>query len=320
MCLTELIMTVEKESMEVVKFMTLFQRLRGWIDDEPAELERLANDDVSVLHLCNELFGAATFISMNERRRRQLFAAPVDPKFIAAWRDYEERYASPIAGAFLLALGNERQKTEKRPPRDFLWETADEDAKGEAYGIENALDFAEDQATQDWRDFPEGFREGIVDGIATWRRLKEESGFDLRGIFRRRELVPFVLIPRHVSKSHGDAEKLSLLTHLQQAHDAFVFGVPFAALALMRSILEVTLTKHYRAEGEDLNEKIAFCRDLPPGASKWVLHDMRRLANDVLHFNNEQVRLPQDFEKESFDPALCLARAHRGCPDVALVM
>ena len=50
--------------------------------------------------------------------------------------------------------------------------------------------------------------------------------------------VPLVLIPRHVSKSHGEAEKLSLLTHLQQARDAFVFGVPFAALALMRSILK----------------------------------------------------------------------------------
>ena len=137
-----------------------------------------------------------------------------------------------------------------------------------------------------------------MDSIATWRRLKEESGFDLSGIFRRRELVPFVLIPRHVSKSHGEAEKLSLLTHLQQARDAFVFGVPFAALALMRSILEATLTKHYRAEGEDLNDKIPFCRDLPRGASKRVLHDLRRLANDVLHFNNEQVRLPQDFEKE----------------------
>jgi hypothetical protein len=97
---------------------------------------------------------------------------------------------------------------------------------------------------------------------------------------------------------NGDAEKLSLLTHLQQAHDAFVFGVPFAALALMRSILEVTLTKHYRAEGKDLEEKITHCRNLPPGAPKCDLHKIRRLANDVLHFNNEQVRLPQDFERE----------------------
>ena len=65
-----------------------------------------------------------------------------------------------------------------------------------------------------------------------------------------------MLIPRHVSQYPGAAEKISLLTHLQQAHDAFVFGVPFASLALMRSILETTLKTHYRTTGKNLAELI----------------------------------------------------------------
>jgi hypothetical protein len=110
--------------------------------------------------------------------------------------------------------------------------------------------------------------------------------------------VPFVLIPRHVSQHHGEAEKLSLLTHLQQAHDAFIFGVPFAALALMRSILETTLKKHYHATGKDLEQLIDNSRDLPRGASKQSLHRLRHLANDILHFEKEKVRLPNDSERE----------------------
>jgi hypothetical protein len=53
-----------------------------------------------------------------------------------------------------------------------------------------ALDFALDHGTQDWRDFPERLREGIEDGMAAWERLKRDAGFDLRGVFRRRELAP----------------------------------------------------------------------------------------------------------------------------------
>ena len=103
--------------------------------------------------------------------------------------------------------------------------------------------------------------------------------------------MPFVLIPRHVSKHHGETEKLSLLTHLQQAHDAFIFGVPFAALALMRSILETTLKRHYQTRGGDLEELIDNCRDLPRGAFKINLHRLRRLTNDILHFEREKVQL-----------------------------
>lgn len=311
-------MSATKDSDEVIRFMTLFQKLRDWIDDNPNDLEKLAADDEVLKRLCNDLGFAATFLSMNEKRQRRLFSAPVDPKFIVAWRAYEERYASPISGIFLTDIGLDTgaSPVENKSRADFLWEAADDDAKEQSSAIEGALDFAYDQATDDWRDFGEGFRESIEDGKAAWDRLAAETGFDLRGVFRRRELVPFVLIPRHVSQYHGAAEKLSLLTHLQQAHDAFVFGVPFASLALMRSILETTLKTHYCTTGKDLAELIDNCRGLPRDASKAALHRLRHLANDILHFNNEKVRLPADFEREILSLLIVLRALIEGVPSL----
>ena len=97
-----------KDSPEVIRFMTLFQKLRYWIDDEPCELEKLAAGDDGLKRLCHDLRNASTVLSMNEKRQRQLFSSPVNPKFIAAWRIYEEKYHSPISEIFaadLLSLG-----------------------------------------------------------------------------------------------------------------------------------------------------------------------------------------------------------------------
>jgi hypothetical protein len=120
--------------------------------------------------------------------------------------------------------------------------------------------------------------------VSEWNRLKGECGFDLRGVFRRRYLVPFILFPRHVSTRHGGAKMTSIYQNLRQAHEAFVFGAPFAALALMRSIMEVLLRDHYGADGDNLCERIRNCRKrLPQAASEVDLNRLRMTANAILH-------------------------------------
>ena len=87
--------------------------------------------------------------------------------------------------------------------------------KEQAGGIEEAIEFAQINADQKnrWIEDDElEFIERIQDGIAAWDRLKQETGFDLRGVFRRRALVPFVLVPRKVAAKQGSAETLSMLT------------------------------------------------------------------------------------------------------------
>jgi hypothetical protein len=126
---------------------------------------------------------------MNERRSRRLFAAPVDSSFASAWRDYEERYASVVADVWTFDLeleprGEESGHTAKA---ELQWANPDSQAEGQASGIENAMDFAQDNIDQEhaWVDRPD-FAERIEDGIAAWDRLKKERRLDLCGIFRRR--------------------------------------------------------------------------------------------------------------------------------------
>lgn len=117
-----------------------------------------------------------------------------------------------------------------------------------------------------------------------WVRKSHESGLDLRGILRRRALVPFVHFPRHVSRRLQGGDEPSVYNNLRQAHDAFIFGAPFAALALMRSVMERVLRSNYGASGADLDALIrSAARRLPPAASAAALDRLRRRANAVLH-------------------------------------
>src|SRR5688500_10284543 len=93
-----------KDSGSVVEFMKLFAQLKHWSDDAPDELAHLAASDPGVNDLCSRLSIAAQLLKMNERRARVLFAAPVDPKFLSAWRDFEERYESVVSGIWLSDL------------------------------------------------------------------------------------------------------------------------------------------------------------------------------------------------------------------------
>ena len=102
--------------------------------------------------------------------------------------------------------------------------------------------------------------------------------------------------------------------HLQQAHEAFVYGVPFAALALMRSILEITLRDHYKAPGNDLVECIRNVKKLPKSVTKNSLHRLRILANDIIHYNKDQVSVPSDMERELVAHLLTLRRLIEGSP------
>lgn len=282
-----------KDSREVIEFMALFSRLKLFCDDAPEELADLASSDSSVKDLCLELSFAAHFLKTNERRTRVLFAAPVDPAFLAAWRDYEERYESIVSDVWVSDLLPELSSgvPSRISKADVQWTHADNEAAEQASGIAEAFAFARFNIEQEHRhdSFPDGFVESIQEGLAAWERLAKDTGFGLHGVFRRRAIVPFVLVPRHVAAKHGSAETLSMLKNLQQAHDAFVFGATYAALALMRSIMEALLRDHYRAEGKDLNERIRNARGrLPPGANEGALHRLRKLANAILHLDREK--------------------------------
>lgn len=93
-------MTKGKDSAEVVKFLNLLARVKDCWDNNPACLSEVAKKDEGVKEICDKLYLAAALLVMNERRHRQLFAAPVDPNFLTAWRDFEDRFMTPVAAIY----------------------------------------------------------------------------------------------------------------------------------------------------------------------------------------------------------------------------
>lgn len=290
-------MTNGKDSAEVVKFLTLYSRLKDWCDDEPEAIFQLAITDEPFKDLCMQLLFAANRLHASERRQRHLFATPVDPKFLSAWRDFEVRYEHVLAANWsAFALSNERadvsDASESSTSADRRWEDADLNGRIAADLIEKVIGFARVQAFDVEEpiepDYSISAEAAVEMAIDYWEGLTDEIGFDLANVFRRRSLVPFVFFPRHIAARYNAPEKTLLYQSLQQAHDAFIFGVPFAALALMRSIMEAVLRDHYHAQGQDLSERINSVRkNLPAGANAAALHRLRIRANDVLHHSAE---------------------------------
>ncbi|MGJ0454482.1 MAG: hypothetical protein ACR65T_14815 [Methylocystis sp.] len=260
--------------------------------DDPSALKANVSDDEGLKKLCIDLHFAKFVIQTDERGHRKLFREPVDAKFIADWRDYEKRWdaiLSDIAwdeiciGVDLPAVPN----TQAKDPFTLLWQAADEDAREAVAGFDAAMEQAADSVAVG--DFPEGHPESIERAIFEFRQLRRKAGLNLRGILRRRGLVPVVLIPTHVAGRHGKQHgpqpdnKISLLLQLQQAQEAFVFGVPLAAISLMRALTELVLVYHYDFSAGDLADKI---NRLCDEKTKNPLHRLRKLANDILHYGD----------------------------------
>ena len=264
----------------------------------------LKTDEV-LREICVKLAKSGQSLRWAEQRRREMFSSPTDPAFIAAWRDFEERYQSVVMDVWLRpVIGRFLKGTEDRgatSPEVLDWEYADDSAKKSADGIEKAIDFAREEVVDEFREFPDGLTEEVLVGANAWDRLKYEVGFDPRGVFRRRELAPFVLVPRHVAAKHDSPDKADMYLNLIEAYDAFVYGAPRASVAMMRSILEAVLRDHYRAFGSDLSERINNARTLPPKADRKALHALRKLAIRILHLPEDEPVKPVDLEQPALE-------------------
>lgn len=283
---------------DVERFLVLYNRLRDWTDDDPSVVRATANDDDKFKRLCCELWSIEHRLRRAEEEARTRFARTVGPDFIEAWRDCENRYSAALNEVEFFdlfpELANGSFQLPKQERSAFEIEIATEQAQEEADAIERAIEYSEYHVDLGRMGVPDALRSHIQAGLEEWKRLTRTIGFSLEGILRRRKLIPFILVPRHVADRHGNKE-LGLLSHLQQAHEAFVYGVPFAALALMRSVLETVLKTHYAATGVDLATCINNAKRLPALANKEKLHQLRKLANDILHPDAKQLKT-QDFE------------------------
>jgi len=76
----------------LAKFLTV----KSWCEDDPGSPVALANGDEELSALCGELHFVAEDLRQAERRKRELYAWGTNPAFLAAWRDFEERYYDAV--------------------------------------------------------------------------------------------------------------------------------------------------------------------------------------------------------------------------------
>lgn len=275
------------DSAEVIFFLAAFAKLRTWVDDSPEIIEAEAEGEQSLIDLCFSLFSTAIELEISERRRRELFSSPTNPLFVKAWGDYRSRYQAFVARVAMREVrGISYNPAEKKAPGSIdtnaipSGSALSHTSMGAASQREVCAEFGVDKE----------YLHEIDCGVEVWSDLVNVAGFDLEMVLRRRWDLPFVKIPRHVSASYGEREVLSLLVLLRQAQEAFIYDVDFAALALMRAILEIVLKKHYGATGSKLEILIDDPRKLPKRVDRKDLHKLRELGNDILHFKVAQVK------------------------------
>ncbi len=332
-------MSESSDSAEVQAFMAAFQKLRNLVDDTPELIVSKARDSNSLQSLCYDVLGAAHELRTKEHSRRELYDSPTNPAFLAAWQDYNSKYSGAVGQvAYILfeiggheifgpaldeqsrqALWKEYEANWRGAEQEFRespwayywagaeksfetrWRESDDTARTNASAIDQAIEEARISIEASVGDgiTDEDYQDRVRSGIDAWNRLVEEVGFDLAGVFRRRILVPFVMIPRHVSGHYDGSDPLSLMARLRQAQEAFVYGIPLAAFALMRVVLDLVLTNHYGSTGKDLYHKIESAKDRLPSSIHWAqLQRLKSLGNDAVHVNPKELHEIKQEERE----------------------
>jgi hypothetical protein len=311
-------MTTAMNDPDVINFMTLFCELCRWMKDDPSKLRIMVANDDTLAKLCNDLQFAGLVVRLDKRHSRKRFPGSVSNEFVTAWLEYEECWeplvldavSDYIFGGIELADAygtNAREEFARR------WELADEEARNTIAGFEMAMERATDSLKVG--NFPEDYAEAIEDSVVEFRLLPERVGKDLRGILRRRRLVPMVLIPAHLTEHHEKIwepqpnNRISLLLHLQQTQEAFILGVPLTTVSHMCALTELVLSSHYGFFSGNLQDKID---RLPPNKTeKDASHKLRMLANDVLHFGTRPEETRDESEETEFERRRRLHRRAR---------
>ena len=256
------------------------------------------------MDLCGDVLTSAMAHKWAEGRVSKGYIRPVNQEFISEWRDYEARYADLVDQAFFSFLfADISEGTPNRKSRiEIRWEAADDEAAEAASAIETAIEFARFNVEQTDRHSALGLDhvKEIELGIECWEDLNRTTQTDVRGILRRRRLVPIVFVTKRISDRIGDDAKPSVLAYLTQAQNSFIFGQKLAAIALLRSVAEFILRDIYKFPGEDLESMInngaATLARMRNAANAESLHRLRRAANAILHQKTGPINLTNALE------------------------
>lgn len=257
-------------------FLSLKRRVLDACGNDPSSIESMANGDEPFRQLCLQLSSATYRLRLSEESATGGIIAPVNQSFIQEWRDYEKRLSAPLAGVFLADLGMSLGEGEKATQEEI----SDDCAKQEANDLTSLIQYLEDRAN-DTDD--ERFQTFLGEGLAAWRNLTTKVGLDLRGVFRRVQLAPLVLMPNHVARKYGPNEGQSLYLKWTDARRAFVFGALHASIAMSRATLEQILKDGYGLNTTNLHKAIKKLGEVTSPAVATKADRLRVVAKFLLH-------------------------------------
>lgn len=301
-----------KDSPLIIEFLSAFSMLRDACDDDPNSMIRQALDDSSFSEICYRTYAAYMEIVEHENENSETLVPYVGRNFIKNRRLFEEKYklntlvaagaGEDEANRNLALAFQEYIDLSGQSVGDYLsniktgtydemdWNEADFDSDKISKSISDALIFARE--AHEYNIFSDDFynHAGIAVSDLEYGLekltllLSINFGPDTRGLFRRRAITPLILAPTRVSHGNTSSNKASMLSLLEQAQKAFIFGTPIASLTLLRAILEIVFKEYYRVDGRDLSDRINNgAKHLPRGVYANDLHLLRMEANSLLH-------------------------------------
>ena len=305
------------------RFLEVFGDLKSLTDDDPDCLSWRWKEDKNLESMISELNALTRDFERTIDEAKawspMKFFAPPHSNFLEGFDEYNRRYRGAIDRASseassakldeLLESGRRAlaEKSSRNGVSAEIDEAEDDDVdywnywtpekfdplKHDAFSkVELLFDYlAEKRGDPDvskgkyYPDDP-NLDDFINSGLGAWEYINRDIGANLPAISARLKKLPWPEIPRHVWDSHGRKKLFSVFRLLEEAHKAYVFGLPLAALAMCRPITEKLLEQHYvRMTSSNLNDLIDQAEERYPWIKRENLHDKQHIANDILHAN-----------------------------------
>jgi hypothetical protein len=111
-----------------------------------------------------------------------------------------------------------------------------------------------------------------------------------------------IAVPLDVAAAHGETDHASLLRAIRECYQAWLFGLPIAAVALARRVIEITLRDHWLPtsfKNASLAELMDAAQELyPDQIAPDFWGRLRQFANRVVHANAQEfVALERDLPR-----------------------
>ena len=301
---------------EGTNFLVAFQDLKTATSDSPEFLEANWETRDDLRQICDRLQGYRRSFDIPEEWTAAPFTPHVPAAAVKARRDYDDRWrriVASIADREWIALFDELfsdgifENDESSDPlgRDIeAWKSG---ARNDAENIEHAFEYLADRRAND----DDNDLEFLDEIDVSWNRLRKVVGFDIKGVFWRRNAIPHILFPSHVS-SHYGPNHASIYRRLFEASRAFTFGAPLAALAMQRAVLEQLLKKHWGSTGGIIRDA-----KLPSLSHDSRADRLKKYANVALHGDPDKLTA-DELDREVIKHFLLLRELIEAAPEKAL--